>query len=390
MSRSKKNSGATATATAVSENENESSRVASNFSELNYNKTVPIGSQIEIIEEDQISCKCLSNFLGMDATRVDKCYSIFLILFSTIAITCSIFLIKLGFTLNASDMAVIKFLLQVVLCLPFAYFYKENLFGQREVRVLLALKGLVGSLSILAAYFSIRMINFADSMVIRYTSPIVTPLVARIIFKEKLSWIHLISVLLSSVGILLVVRPSVFFFSYGQPKEIENSITFILGIVLALVGSLLAGSTFLFMKKLTIKIHFTIMIFYFSSIGFLVSLAISATIYFLNRSETKWNIYVYRDVSLALFAGLINFIGQICFSLVLAKENANKIGLIRGFDLFLVFILEYFVLLIVPHWITLLGAAFILIGVSVMFIYKIYLLRKKESTYISTNNLFRI
>jgi drug/metabolite transporter (DMT)-like permease len=375
-----------------SENE-KSPRINSNLSEINYNKTIPLGSPMEVIEEDQLNCKCLSKFLGMDAKRVDKCYSVFLILFSTIAITCSIFLIKLSVALTVSDMAAIKFLLQAVLCLPFAYFYKENLFGQRELRVLLAMKGVVGALSILAAYFSINMINFADSMVIRYTSPLVTPIMARIFFKEKLSWVHLISILFGSVGILLVVRPSFIFFSYGQSKEIEGSIYFVLGIVLALVGSLLAGSTFLFMKKLTTKIHFTIMIFYFSSIGFLVSIAISATIYFLNRNGINWNIFqqfVYRDVSLALFAGLINFIGQICFSLVLAKENANKIGLIRGFDLLLVFILEYYILLIVPNWITLLGATFILAAVSLIFIYKIYLLRKKESTYISTNNLFRI
>lgn len=132
------------------------------------------------------SCDCIAERLGMDAHRLSKFYSVFLALLATVALTFSIFLVKLSHSLNASQMATVKFGTQLMLCLPFAYFYRQSLFGPAGARRWLFARGLAGSLSILAAYFSIKLINFGDSMAIRYSSPIITTIFARFFLKQHL------------------------------------------------------------------------------------------------------------------------------------------------------------------------------------------------------------
>lgn len=161
---------------------------------LEMNKTSPmeltVGVEPRKNEEETTSCACIARKLGMDAQRLSKFYSLFLALLATVALTFSIFLIKLSHSLNASQMATVKFGTQLMLCFPFAYFYRQSLLGPSGSRRWLIARGLTGSLSILAAYFSIKMIHFGDSMAIRYSSPIITALFAHFLLKQKLKWVR--------------------------------------------------------------------------------------------------------------------------------------------------------------------------------------------------------
>ena len=382
----------------------------------NFNKTAPLPSDGEranqensyVNSTDQLNnnnnsdlelndCQCLALNLGIDPDRFSSFYRLSLALVASLAITSSIFLIKLGISLNAAEMASIKFFVQILFCLPFAYLYQENLFGPRESRTLLICRGLTGVVSILACYFSIKMINFADAMLIIYSSPIVTAVVAKFLLKYELKPIQFASLGMGLLGILFVIRPSTLFGSFGQPFETSSSLKFILGICLALVGSVSAGFTYVFIKKLTTKsIHFVVIIFYYAFIGLGASVLLSLLIALLKPSEqlgVRPSVYasqiVSKDISLALLAGLINFIGHICFTLALAKQNANKIVLLRTVDIFIAFALDYLLLSIVPNVFTLLGALLILVGVTVILIYK-YTMARKESVDFSTNDIYRI
>ncbi|CAF0863075.1 unnamed protein product [Brachionus calyciflorus] len=360
--------------------------------------TIPFNSTDKLHDD---KCQKISDKLGMDAQRLSKFYSLTLAFMASVAITCSIFLVKLSNVLSASDIGIVKFSIKLVFCLPIAYFYRQDLFGPKGSRLWLVLRGLTGALSIIAAYFSIRMIHFEDSMVIRYSSPIITAIFARIILKNKLNFMHFISFGMSLVGILCVIRPSLIFRQFGQPKETENSLSFILGIILSIVSAITAGSTFVFIKKLTNKnIHFIVLIFYFCLFGFLLSSGVSLTLYLTNI--TRHNLMytkqvILRDVSIGLLAGLISFIGHVCFSLAIARETANKIAVLRTSDILIAFLLEYLVLNVTPHWITLIGAGLVLLGVILIYVHKFYLNKRKQNENESTtnkveneNNVFRI
>ncbi|RNA17435.1 solute carrier family 35 member G1 [Brachionus plicatilis] len=315
--------------------------------------TLPVNSTEEL---NQSKCNQLTNKLGIKSAHLSKFYSLSLALVSSIAITCSIFMVKLSNVLSASDIGIIKFAVQIIFSIPIAYFYHQDMFGPKGSRLWLVLRGLVGASSIMAAYFSIRLINFEDSMVIRYSSPIITAIFARIILKDRLSMMHFISFGLSFLGIICVIRPSLIFQRFGQSQQVENSIEFILGISLSIFSAMTAGSTFVFIKKLTNKkIHFIVLIFYFSLFGFLISSGISLILYLTkithhNLMYTKE--VILRDTVIGLLSGMISFIGHVCFSLAIARETANKIAVLRTIDILVAFLLEYLVLNVMPHWIT--------------------------------------
>ena len=163
------------------------------FQNQEINKTAPFepssSSQRQRNDEIATSCECLAHRFGMDAERLSKFYSLFLALLATVALTFSIFLVKLSHSLNASQMGTVKFSTQLMLCFPFAYFYRQSLLGPKGSRRWLLARGLAGALSILAAYFSIKMINFGDSMAIRYSSPIVTTIFARFFLKQHIKMV---------------------------------------------------------------------------------------------------------------------------------------------------------------------------------------------------------
>lgn len=349
----------------------------------NFNKTLPADQTMATSSSSPTtSCTCIANKLGMDAKRLSKFYTFFMAFFATIAITCSIFLIKLSTRLNASEMASIKFLTQLLFCLPFAYFYRQNVFGPVGARLWLVLRGMLGAASIIAAYFSIKMIRFGDSMAIRYSSPVVTALFARLFLKEKFRLIHLASFALSVLGVLFIIRPSVIFGPYGQSKQVESSLYFVLGTTLAILSALSAGTTFVFIKKLTNQnIHFTIIIYYFSLIGLALSVLISVVLYAVGTTRHNLSLekhFILKDVSMALLAGLINFVGHVCFTLAIAKENANNMAILRTMDILVAFLLEFVVLDLTPHWLTFSGAGLILVSVVVVFVYKIILYKRQR------------
>lgn len=214
--------------------------------------------------------------------------------------------------------------------------------------------------------------------------------------------VHAISLVLSLVGVTFIIRPSILFGIYGQTKSVETSSRFIVGISLAILSAISAGSTFVFIKKLTQQsIHFVVIIFYYTIVGLGLSLFVSILLYaFVPSSSLAVTTsftrlpksLVLNDISLAFLAGAISFVGHVSFTLAIARENANNIAILRTTDILLAFALDYFVSDLVPNPLTLAGGALVLLSVLVIFMHKIYLYRRDRSEDYENNNeaVFRI
>lgn len=325
-----------------------------------------------------------------------KYYGLILAILSTICITCSMFLVKMSIVLNASDMSVVIFAVQLVFCIPFGYLFKQNLLGPKKEHFLLIARGLTGVVSILACYFSVKLINFADAISIRSMGFVLTTLMARMFLSEKFTFIHFIAIALSMTGTLCIVRPTFLFKHFGKIWEFEHETSTVIGYSLILFGTLALSSTFIFVKKLTNKnIHFSIIVFYFSLIGFIVSVVISSGLFLAGVAHETWDLgkqFVLRDIALGLLAGLCAMLGHVCFTLAIATETANKIALFRTLDILIAYLLEFFILKTMPQILSLVGSCFILMGVLTIFIYKLMILKRlqqSDSNYID-NHLFRI
>ena len=109
-----------------------------NVSKKTVTISASIGSQINSInlndtQDEQQTNTLVNRFYNL----FKKYYGLILAIISTICITCSIFLVKISIVLNAFDMAVVTFGVQLVFCIPFGYFFKQNLIGPKSARFLL-------------------------------------------------------------------------------------------------------------------------------------------------------------------------------------------------------------------------------------------------------------
>jgi drug/metabolite transporter (DMT)-like permease len=163
------------------------------------------------------------NFLH-SCLQLDSSYSVTIGgLISSTAIIVSIFLTKLT-NLNVSNMACINFGVQLIFYLPLYMVFKQNLLGPQGFRLLLLFRGFTGSISIIAAYFSIRMICFNEALSLRYLSSIILVVLASIMLKERLKTLHYVSIFLGVVGSILIVRPVFLFRGIGAALDTERSI----------------------------------------------------------------------------------------------------------------------------------------------------------------------
>lgn len=199
------------------------------------------------------------------------------------------------------------------------------------------------------------------------------------------------------LGVLFIVRPSAIFGTYGQTKATETSVKFILGVSLAALSAISAGSTFVFIKKLTQKsIHFVVIIFYYTLLGLVLSLVVSFILYFCTPPTVPGGLKVAKslvlnDISLSFLAGAISFVGHVSFTLAIARENANNIAFLRTTDILLAFALDYFVTDLIPNPFTIIGAILIFISVVVILAFRIDLHRRdRASDYENNEAVFRI
>ena len=194
------------------------------------------------------------------------------------------------------------------------------------------------------------------------------------------------------MGLLCLTRPAIIFGKYGQIWQGNNSL--IIGTSLAVASAFLTSSNLVFIKKLTNKsIHFSVIVFYYSMIGLCVSIIISVILFALGVSHQNWHLskqFLLKDIGIGVLAGMVNFLGHVCFTLAIRSETANRIGLLRTLDIVAAFLLEYAVLKLVPHWIGVIGASLILAGVLVIFIYQLIWLKRKKAQLEAENYIFRI
>ena len=293
---------------------------------------------------------------------------------SSTAILLSIFLVKLSVCLNASDVGFIKFIIQFLFCLPFSC--SHNILGPKGCRILLICRGLTGAISIVACYFSVKLIiNFPDAISIRYLSPIATTLIASYILKEKLKSAHWFAIGSSLIGCALIIRPATLLGRYGKEWEAKQMI----GIALALIGMCAIALGYYFIKKLADqRVHFSVGVFYFSATGLLLTGSLSTALYLLGfgwEEEAASPTLVVKDVLIALIAGLLKFFGHLSFSLVAAKENTEQLALLRLLDVALAILLDFCTFESVPGWIGLAGIAFVLTAISLVYMRRLFLVK---------------
>ena len=303
--------------------------------------------------------------------------------------------------LNSSELAMIRFFVQLIITLPIAIVLKHNIFGDKGQRGMLSFRSIIGTLSLMSFYFSVSLINPSDTVALFNCFVIFVAIAARIFLIEKLTIVHLLALVLSISGIFLISQPEFIFGtnslksnnSVNSTRNASNSnINFIsqseyiryIGSGFALFGALAYTIVALITKTLTnVKAHVTVICIYASYFGlpisFLISLILKLTGYekrprfFLDEASTSLLLW---DIFFSCISACFGVCAQLFTNTAIKLEDVNKVALLESTDLIFNFIFQYLFLNIKSNYLNTLGA--LLIFLAILFVIGFKIIDKKN------------
>jgi drug/metabolite transporter (DMT)-like permease len=283
-----------------------------------------------------------------------------------------------------------------------------NMFGPKEMRFSLLMRGSIGVVGLMSMHFAVKFIDPSDSQAIFNTSLLLTAINARIFLGEKLNLGHIVSLILTCVGVVFISQPK---FLFGSAISINSTMTTInatannssisnddgsainrvTGIGLAMAGAAAAAIVPIIIKHLANhKVHFSVMIIYASYFGIPASVFISflyAVV--LNKPfserlkliDNRTDLILW-DVFYSIMSAITGLAQQIFWNLTIKYEDASRSAVLRSLNIVFVFFLQYIFLNIKSNLFSIIGAILILFGTIFIITFKIldskYSIKKEQ------------
>tara|TARA_R110002074_G_scaffold31896_19_gene89174 strand:+ start:81 stop:968 length:888 start_codon:yes stop_codon:yes gene_type:complete len=185
--------------------------------------------------------------------------------------------------------------------------YKRiSVFGQRKG--LLFLRGFIGSLALVCVYYAITQLPLAEATVLQYLYPIFTAVLALFFLKEHIHWYLIVSIMLSFLGVLFVVRPA---FLFGESAQDLSYLAVLAGIL----GAIGSSAAYVLVRKLSQTEDSSVIIFYFPLIALPFSLALLGTDFVVPNG--------FACILLVL-VGIFTQLGQVGLTKALQTEAAGR------------------------------------------------------------------
>lgn len=216
-------------------------------------------------------------------------------------------------------------------------------------RGLLLLRGLFGFIGLSCFFESVARLPFAEAVVIQYTSPIWTALLAALLLREGLGRLVLVSSLASLAGVVAVMRPDALL---SGTAELEP-----LALVIAVCGAVFAAAAYVVVRRLGSAEHPLVVVFYFPLV------AVPAT---LPAVVADFVMPTGIEFLLLLGIGVTTQIAQVYLTRGLALETAGKATAISYVQVVLAVIWGLVFFDEIPDEWTFVGAALILLGTAAL------------------------
>ena len=290
---------------------------------------------------------------------------------------------------------------------------KSHPLGPIKQRKLLVMRAFFGSIGLVTFFFAFKLLEPSDCLAITHTSVIITSILARIILKEKLTIAHLIAVLLTVAGVILIAKPAALFGNLTQLNKTAllfsncstNETTFLncsaviesdqnsfntefyttIGIIIALFCSLCSSTVQILLKKLsTQKVHYSIVIIYVTYVGIPVTLAISVVMALTGLSHKNFPNNLHKmplQILYVTISAVLGIFSQILLNFSLKYEEASKVAIFRTLDVFFTFLFQYVFLNISLDIFSFIGSSSILMGTFLILSFKLV-----ENRMVQKNN----
>jgi len=351
-------------------------------------KNVEIENQVKLLHtenEDLVKSENTGTKYGLKfKNKIKQLRGIIIGLVGAFFLSLSGILIKKTTIVTGSEQTIVRYLMQMFIMFIIAFYNKVNIFGKKDQRGLLLVRGCFGATAILSMSLSVKYIDPSDTQALHSTRLIMISILARVFLKEKLTIIHIVCIFLTIAGVLLISQPSAFHFSnvtiINQNETLKNnskSIASYIGISLALLGGACASFVAILVKKLTdLKVHYSINILFSCYAGLPLAIATSLGMYFTNLRNINYSSYdttpkLALQIFYLLCSALCGCIFQSLSVLSNRYETASKLAIVSTTNLFWSFLLQYLVLDIGANVFSASGALFIFLSVILSILIKI-------------------
>ncbi|CEF76234.1 unnamed protein product [Fusarium graminearum] len=221
------------------------------------------------------------------------------------------------------------------------YMWREKVpdfpLGPRNVRGLLVLRGMAGSVGLFGLYYSLSYLDVSDATVITFLVPTLTAFIAWVALREPFTLNEALAGLIAFTGVLFVARPAFLFphndsFLTGSSSDNESAARGILSAVKAtphertiaiccsIFGSIAAATAYSTIRVIGKRAHSLVSVNYFAVLATISSfliITIHPDLQFeIPKSLAEW--------AILLSIGVSGFLFQVLLTEGLQREKAGR------------------------------------------------------------------
>ena len=198
------------------------------------------------------------------------------------------------------------------LAITFFVIKKKEISPWGNNKMLLILRGLLGTLALVCIFYSIRNMPLSISTVIQYTYPIFISIFAGILINEKITKSTIIALTLGWIGIFIILNPT-------QLLSLNINIDK-LTVLIAFIGAISTSLAYITVKKLSFTENVYIIIKYFP----LISIITLSPYVFINWVTPNFNELIW-----IIGIGLFTQLGQTFLTIGLKNLPASEASTIN-------------------------------------------------------------
>ncbi|KAI8903293.1 hypothetical protein EDD86DRAFT_231042 [Gorgonomyces haynaldii] len=238
--------------------------------------------------------------------------------------------------------------------------------GQWSVRILLFLRAFFGFLSITTSFYALSVLSVAEATVIGFLGPVFTGMAAQVFLGEYWEIMDRIAGFVSMIGVVCIARPSFIFGTLFEGTQVDIDPALVIGIIVAILSAVMSSAAILAVRKLAGRCHpyYIVTAFHCTSIPLILLVApflpqvVEPHPWIFPQLIKTWGLIVTASVG--------GVLGQLCLAQGLAMEKASKALTITYVQAVFAFTGEWLAFGIVPHYMSLVGGALVLMCVFVV------------------------
>ena len=284
-------------------------------------------------------------------TLVAQLSGLFWAFVAAYAFTTILFLTKL-FGVDLLFGFFVQVIVQTAAFATYAFYKNYHLLGPLEFRGLMIARALFMSIGTLASFLAYYYISLADLSAIRQSQVVFSIVLSIFFLHERVTIVRILGFILTLIGIVVLFRPTSFSAASSAVVNLTDPSTtwiphfsswnHVVGIALALCAALMfsIASIIARMHTSTERLHNSVLCFWSSCFGLILSLILMSVSYYL-VPQTRFVAYDWRllvAVGLAL-ASIFVFIAN---QKAIKRLQPSIVTLIYASDIIFAFILETF------------------------------------------------